>query len=94
VRIVTVCGVGIGTSAILKTNAERALDRLMLEADVTASDVDGVAAAARDAQVVLTSPELVDRVRAATAGLHAEIVVVQNYFDVDEIASVLESSIG
>ncbi|WP_353809220.1 PTS sugar transporter subunit IIB [Agromyces sp. SYSU T00194] len=93
-RIVTVCGVGIGTSAILKANAERALDRLMLEADVTASDVDGVAVAAEDAQVILTSPELEARVREETAGIHAEIVVVRNYFDVDEIASLLESSIG
>ena len=27
-RIVAVCGAGVGTSAILKVNAERALDRL------------------------------------------------------------------
>ena len=38
-KIVAVCGVGIGTSAILKVNAERALERLGLVADVDASDL-------------------------------------------------------
>ena len=57
-RIVAVCGVGIGTSAILKVNAERALDRLGLIADVDASDLAGIAVAAADAQVILTSTEL------------------------------------
>lgn len=39
-RIVAVGGAGIGTSAILLINAERALSRLGLTADVTASDLE------------------------------------------------------
>ena len=88
------CGVGIGTSAILKANAERALDRLDLSADVDASDLAGVAAAAADAQVVLTSTELADQVRAALGRTWAEIVEVESYFDVDEISRKLEESLG
>ena len=93
-RIVAVCGLGIGTSAILKANAERALDRLGLEADVDASDLAGVRAAATDAQVVLTSTELADQVRTALGRTWAEIVEVENYFDVDEIGRKLEASLG
>ena len=37
-KIVAICGVGVGTSGILKVNAERVLDRLGIDADVTASD--------------------------------------------------------
>ncbi len=88
------CGVGIGTSAILKANAERALDRLGLSADVDASDLAGVASAAADAQVVLTSTELADQVRAALGRTWAEIVEVESYFDVDEISRKLEESLG
>ncbi|MGN6200524.1 MAG: PTS ascorbate transporter subunit IIB, partial [Humibacter sp.] len=33
-KIVAICGAGVGTSAILKVNAERALERLGLTADV------------------------------------------------------------
>ncbi len=93
-RIVAVCGVGVGTSAILKTNAERALDRLGLTADVSASGLADIAAAAADAQVILTSTELADEVRRAVGRSYAEIVEVVNYFDVEEIGEKLEASIG
>ncbi|MGG7463985.1 MULTISPECIES: PTS sugar transporter subunit IIB [unclassified Plantibacter] len=89
-KIVAICGAGVGTSAILKLNAERALEALDIEADVTASDVASVAVAAADAQVILTSPELVDRI----GPTFAEIVVVQNYFDVDELTEKLEKALG
>ena len=45
-KIVALCGAGIGTSAILKVNAERALERLDIDAEVTATDVAGIRAAA------------------------------------------------
>ncbi|GAA2041013.1 PTS sugar transporter subunit IIB [Agromyces tropicus] len=93
-RIVAVCGLGVGTSAILQGNAERALSRLGLSADVTASDLAGVREAAADAQVVLTSTELADRVREALGRTWAEIIEVENYFDVDEIGRKLEASLG
>jgi PTS system ascorbate-specific IIB component len=93
-RIVAVCGLGIGTSAILKANAERVLDRLGLDADVSASDLASVREAAADVQVVLTSTELAGRVRAAIGRTWAEIVEVENYFDVDEIGRKLEASLG
>lgn len=93
-RIVAVCGAGIGTSAILKVNAERALSRLGLTADVTASDLASVADAAAEAQVILTSTELAGAVRAAIGRSFAEIVEVVNYFDVEEIGEKLEASIG
>ena len=88
-KIVAICGAGVGTSAILKLNAERALEALDIEADVTASDVASVAVAAADAQVILTSPELVDRI----GPTFAEIVVIQNYFDVDELTEKLEKAL-
>jgi PTS system ascorbate-specific IIB component len=94
VRIIAVCGAGIGTSAILKVNAERALDRLGISADVSASDLAGIAAAAADAQVILTSTELAGAVREAIGRSFAEIVEVVNYFDVGEIGDKLEASLG
>jgi ascorbate PTS system EIIB component len=93
-RIVAVCGAGIGTSAILKVNAERALSRLGLSADVAASDLASVADAAADAQVILTSTELAGAVRAAIGRSFAEVVEVVNYFDVEEIGEKLEASLG
>jgi PTS system ascorbate-specific IIB component len=89
-KIVALCGVGIGTSAILKVNAERALARLEIEADVTATDVDGIRNMGSDAQVILTSSELVD----AIGQTNADVIVIDNYFDVDELAAKLETALG
>ena len=93
-RIVAVCGVGVGSSAILKVNAERALDRLGLSADVSASDLAGISDAAADAQVIITSTELAAAVRQAIGRSFAEVVEVVNYFDVEEIGAKLEASLG
>ena len=89
-RIVAICGQGVGTSAILKVNAERALDRLGIRASVSASDVASVGVAAANAQVILTSPELVDRI----GRTNADVVVIDNYFDVGEIERKLEDALG
>lgn len=93
-KIVAVCGVGVGTSAILKANAERALDRLDLEADVTACGLADVAVTSADAQIVLTSTELAAQVRAALGRTYSEVLEVGNYFDVDEIARQLDRALG
>ena len=42
-KIVTICGAGVGTSGILKVNAERVLARPGLEATVVATDLARVA---------------------------------------------------
>ena len=89
-KIVALCGAGVGTSAILKVNAERALERLDINADVTATDVAGVRSVAFDAQVILTSSELVD----AIGKTNADVIVVDNYFDVDELTAKLEVALG
>ena len=89
-KIVTICGAGIGSSAILKVNAERVLSRLGIEADVVAADLASLQTAAADAQVILTSPEFLD----AIGKTFADVVVIQNYFDTAELTEKLERSLG
>lgn len=89
-KIVALCGAGIGTSAILKVNAERVLERLDIEADVTATDISHVQDVASDAQVILTSSELVG----AIGKTNADVVVINNYFDLEELTAKLEIALG
>lgn len=89
-KIVTICGAGIGASGILKVNAERVLQRLGLEATVVAADIGSVARVAADAQVILTSAEFVEAIGAT----RADVVVIENYFDTDELSRKLEIAIG
>ncbi|WP_349899522.1 PTS sugar transporter subunit IIB [Parafrigoribacterium soli] len=89
-KIVTICGAGIGSSGILKVNAERVLARLGIEADVVAADVSSVSSVAADAQVILTSAEFVD----AIGKTFAEVIVVENFFDTAELSRRLEEALG
>ena len=89
-KIVTICGAGIGSSGILKVNAERVLRKLDIEATVVAADLASVQEVAADAQVILTSPEFVDAIGAT----FADVIVVQNYFDTEELAAKLEAALG
>ena len=89
-KIVTICGAGIGSSGILKVNAERVLQRLGLTATVVAADLASVERVAADAQVILTSGEFVEAI-----GLtRADVIVIDNYFDSDELSAKLEAAIG
>jgi PTS system ascorbate-specific IIB component len=90
VKIVAICGAGVGTSGILKVNAERVLLRLGLTATVVATDLDSLHAEADDAQIILTSPEFVDAIGAT----FADVIVVQNYFDTTELTAKLEKALG
>jgi ascorbate PTS system EIIB component len=90
VKIVAICGAGIGSSGILKVNAERVLQRMGVTATVVAADIDSVARVAADAQVILTSEEFVEAIGAT----RADVVVVHNYFDTDELTQKLTDAVG
>jgi ascorbate PTS system EIIB component len=90
VKIVAICGAGIGSSGILKVNAERVLGRLGIEAEVTAAHLASLKTDAADAQVILTSPEFVD----AIGKSNADVIVVHNYFDTAELTRKLQDALG
>ncbi len=89
-KIVTICGAGVGTSGILKVNAERVLGRLGIQAAVVATDLGRIAEEADDAQIILTSPEFVDAIGAT----FADVIVVENLFDTQEQTAKLEAALG
>jgi PTS system ascorbate-specific IIB component len=89
-KVIAICGAGIGSSGILKVNAERVLAKLDIEADVVAADLASLGSVAGDAQVILTSPEFVE----AIGKTFADVVIVENYFDTNELTEKLERALG
>jgi len=89
VKIIAVCGMGIGTSVLLKLNAEKVLKMLDIEATVEAADISTARAASSDAQIVLTTPELVD----SLSGLSAEIIPIEHFFDLEELNTKLSKAL-
>ena len=86
-KIIAVCGAGIGTSVLLKMNAEKVLRNLGLTATVGAADIE-TARASRDAQILLTTPEIVDKLQ----GLPSEVIAIEHVFDLEEISVKLQKA--
>jgi ascorbate PTS system EIIB component len=90
VKIVAVCGMGIGTSVILRMNTEKALVRLGWDGDVEVADIGTARGAAATADIVVTSQEFADEL----GGLRCPVVVIQNFMKVDEIVDKLSAVRG
>ncbi|WP_165462260.1 PTS sugar transporter subunit IIB [Atlantibacter sp.] len=82
-KILTVCGLGMGSSLILRMNVETVLKKHGVEANVEHMDVS--AAASSNADLVITNAELVDNLQHLTC----PVVVVNNYIDANEITQAL-----
>lgn len=88
--IYAVCGAGIGTSVLLKSNADRVLSDLDIEATVKAVSLDEALNPESLAQVLLITPELQEQVRE----IRSEVVVINNIFDLGEIQEKLSVSLS
>lgn len=88
-KIIAVCGMGIGTSILLKMNAEKALEELGVDADVEAADIGVARGAAAMADLVLTSAELAEQLE----GIDTPVQVVDNFMDIEIIKAALEPHI-
>ncbi|MCP1310739.1 PTS sugar transporter subunit IIB [Paenibacillus tyrfis] len=86
-KILCVCGLGQGTSLILRMNVESVLRELGVSADVEHTDVSSASGMAADH--IITSNELAQSLQ----GHSANIVIVNNYFDLNEIKEKLKDTI-
>ncbi len=88
-KIIAVCGMGVGTSVLLKMNADKALERLGLCGDVEAADVGAAREAAAGADLVLTNADEA----AAFHGFPTPVRVIDDFSDVDEIAAAITDAL-
>lgn len=83
-KILCVCGLGQGTSLILRMNVESVLKEQGVQADVEHTDVSS--ASGMQADYIVTNSELAQSLQ----GHDAKIVIVNNYFDLNEIKENLK----
>ncbi|MBO0994853.1 MULTISPECIES: PTS sugar transporter subunit IIB [unclassified Bacillus (in: firmicutes)] len=86
-KVLTVCGLGQGTSLILKMNVEQALADKGISADVEHTDVS--TASSMQADYIITSNELAE----GLVGHSAKVFIVNNYFDMDEINKAIDENV-
>ncbi len=86
-KILAVCGLGQGSSLILRMTVEEVLDELGIKADVDHMDVS--IAQNERADYILTNKELAD----SMSNPIAKVLVVNSYFDKDEIKALLKNEL-
>ena len=90
-KILAVCGLGQGTSLILRMTIESVLKELGVEAEVEHMDVSS--AKGMHPAFIVTSKELADTME-ESGGAPAPVVIVNNYFDEKEVFAAVKSMLG
>lgn len=88
IKILAVCHMGVGTSILIKMQVEKALKILGIIADVEVSDVLSAKFSAQNADIVVTSNELVHYL----GEISTPIVGVSNFMDLDGIVDGLRAA--
>lgn len=89
-NIICVCGMGIGTSILLKMNVDRAAAKLGIDANVTTADIGTAKGAAQDASLILTSEELAEEL----GSVSTPVIVIHNFMDAKEIETKVRDALA
>jgi len=84
-KILAVCGFGVGSSMVLKMSIDKVVKELGLKATVENTDLS--TAKATPADVYFTSQELLSELKAS---VKAPVYPIKKYMDVAEIRSQME----
>ena len=84
IKILTVCGMGLGSGLVLRMQVEKALKSLGVEAKVEVADVP--TARGMNPDIIVTSSELSE----ALGETRAHLVTIKNYVDQNEMQQKLK----
>lgn len=79
-KIITVCGFGVGTSLLLKMTVDRVLNEEGVEGEVEAMDMTSVCGCHAD--IILTSKEIGEEIKDKVQG---NLVYISNFMDTEEV---------
>ncbi|MEX2183598.1 MAG: PTS sugar transporter subunit IIB [Chloroflexota bacterium] len=89
-KILAVCGMGLGSGLLLRMQAEKALKELGLEADLEVADMGTARALASSADLIITSEELAEQL----GDVKPTVVTITNFIDLREMVTKLRDAIG
>lgn len=91
-KILAVCGMGVGTSMILKMQIQKALNELNINADIDIADISTARGLAMSADLIVTSKDLAERM----GDVKPPILIVSNFMDlksmIDGIDKILNTN--
>ena len=89
-KILAVCGMGLGTGLLLRMQAEKALRELGIQADLEVADIGTARALAATADLILTSEELAPQL----GQVKPPIVTISNFIDLREMVHKLRAAMA
>ena len=87
-KVFAVCGMGLGTSNILKSRLKEALNKQGVDHSVEVSDASAVAG--QEADLIFTSEELGEKIR----NKKAKVIIINNFTDRKEIGAKVETAVA
>ena len=88
-KILAVCGFGVGSSMVLKFTIEKAAAALGVDAEVENTDL--TSAQGMEADVIFTSYQLIEQLQGM---VKAPLVPVRHYMDQQEVQAQLAAFVG
>lgn len=88
-KIMTVCGFGVGTSLLLKMTVDSILEEEGINCEVEA--VDMTSACGNSADLILTSKEIGKEIEGQISG---KLVYISNFMDKEEVKEKILKAIG
>ena len=88
-KILAVCGMGLGSALILRMQAEKALKQLGLDAELEVADIGTARAVAPSADLILTSDELAQQL----GTVKPRVVTISNFIDLQEMLTKLKAAL-
>lgn len=89
-KILAVCGMGLGSGLLLRMQAEKALRRLGVDADLEVADIGTARALASSADLILTSEELAQQL----GQVKPKVVTITNFIDLEEMVAKLQAALA
>ena len=88
-KILAVCGMGLGSALVLRMQAEKALKELGLTADLEVADIGTARAIAPSVDLILTSNELAEQL----GTVKPKVVTISNFIDLREMVDKLKAAL-
>jgi len=90
VKILAVCGMGLGSGLLLRMQAEKALRQLGVTADLEVADIGSARAMAQTADLIITSNELAEQL----GTVKPKVVTITNFIDLNEMVRKLREALA
>jgi len=88
-KILAVCGMGVGTSLILKMQLQKALESIGADADIDITDIISARGQAMNKDLIVTTKDLAEQL----GDIEQPILIITNFMDIEAMTEGIKQEI-